>query len=329
MMTIYASIDNIAPTPVDSHAITNKGDFHAFSRSFSATKPLGNMINVGPSVDAADNKVRAELKQWHLDNPFCRLILLGLSTDKHYARTLEFLKTTDSPNLHKIVLITGPPLPSDITDLGFRHETMKVFNTQKLGLTYRTSPVAAVRPNRDSRWCVASESLDADAWTSKTAAKKSGMKGRPSEEAFAYVRALKPGPCNDHYLIGECNREGCPFRHNYLLSEEQVAAIRTLVMERCGKCRYGKECRNKEKCLRIHPESEDEDGSEKGGEREGEDEYNPGDYTWETTTKRGSGGKKEEGEEQEEEIPNWMRSTVSDGPSLLESQKTEDRRKKW
>src|SRR5690606_29975750 len=138
-------------------------------------------------------------------------------------------------------------------DLPFRRERISsVFNTKKLGTSYRASPVAAVRPNRSksgsmNSWIlprrdskpnggdddligwgppdnsdVNSSSAPVQSptssdgpptWRSLSAAKakaaghnrtKSFFQGRPSDEAFARIKSLSPGACNQYYLRGQC-----------------------------------------------------------------------------------------------------------------------------
>lgn len=125
------------------------------------------------------------------------------------------------------------------------------------------------------------------------------------------------------------------FRHDYILSDEQVASIRSLVTNRNGPCRYGKACHSKEKCFRHHPsfdsgESGDGERGENQDEDVNEDEYRAGDFTWETTTKRRAAEKKEEEKDsEEEEIPSRMKSRDRAGSFNLLDGDDEVKPEKW
>lgn len=70
-------------------------------------------------------------------------------------------------------------------------------------------------------------------------------------EAIRRVKQLRPKPCNNYYLKGDCNYgdDECTFGHRHPLKPDELAAMRRLAAQK--QCNFGQECIN-ERCYYSH-----------------------------------------------------------------------------
>ncbi|TGZ81663.1 hypothetical protein EX30DRAFT_340544 [Ascodesmis nigricans] len=350
-MTIYNNVTKTADELIKSNIISNAEDYRAFTHGFTRQKTLGNIVDVGLSDDAADKKVRDEIRQWHFDSPLCRLILLGASHDNGWAHTFNFLENcSDTTLLKKVILFDGANRASEYQNRVFQRESIPgIFNAHKLGNSFRSSPIATVRPqnrrkssthsnnnNKHNSWMPkksepSSTTINTDgdvgdlfgwgppknpnaeaddwwgqnswesnsgplenndtsipAWRAKTGGRskpqravmprtKTFFDGRPSQEAFRKIKRLFPGPCNMYYLQGHCTiaaKNECSYSHDYILSAEEVEALKLVVLAKGTPCRFDKKCTKRDVCFRAHTDDWiDEEGvAEEKDQATGSDE---------------------------------------------------------
>lgn len=211
--------------------------------------------------------------EWHLKNYNCRRIILGASHDNGYARVLK--KVDGKEALEKIHLLEGPPFGKEFDGLLYKRlKYEEVFSPEKFDVYMQPrSPVlsmasptpagaaasAATKVNAPINSYAAAANA-APAITPPTSVAHNSprlTKAAPqiSEsqilEATRKVKQLRPKPCNNHYLKGDCNYgdDECTFGHKYPLKPDELAAMRRLAAQK--QCNFGQECIN-ERCYYSH-----------------------------------------------------------------------------
>ncbi|KAK0705357.1 hypothetical protein B0H67DRAFT_382037 [Lasiosphaeris hirsuta] len=115
---IYANLSGLGRAMRRDGSLESESDFKDFSLGFTQGKATFDFVDVGYGKERADNKIK-ETTKWHLGNPNCRQILLGISHDAGYAPFLDELFQND-PIKHSITIIEGFPTVRELVATGVR-----------------------------------------------------------------------------------------------------------------------------------------------------------------------------------------------------------------
>ncbi|KAG9233824.1 C-x8-C-x5-C-x3-H type zinc finger protein-like protein [Amylocarpus encephaloides] len=243
-----------------------------FTLGFTQGKASFDFVDVGYGKERADSKIKERMR-WHLRNHNCKQILLGVSHDAGYAPFLdEIVSVEDRP---RITIMEGPPTVRELRATGLRVISFQeIFRTEKLVARLPAAPpswagvssvppIAALAPlppppstspvmvNKGSTNVISVMPIK------KPAAKPTwepGPRGldpplNHKQSVLDRVKVRNPKLCNNHYLRGQCMKDGCTFEHNYKPNEEEIKAISYL--SRLNPCTSGQDC-DQEACIYGH-----------------------------------------------------------------------------
>lgn len=276
---IFANLDGLSSAARQGSLIPEQRKLREFFQGFSdPCNPFCYFVDVGTGKEKADHKLN-EVLEWHLreSGGACKSVLLGISHDNGYARTLQKL----SEYHHKIKLLQGPPFEREIAkfiDEGIQKvvvpdlfESSKITNTAAAAATSPSGPVrsSSFAP-QPATWAnlITSNLASTDEFPPLSSSRNhiSGNTPPPSpllrklhavytvpakkvtfsNETFSKIRNLDPRPCNNYYLRnGDCwYGDTCTHSHTYKFNQEEIAALRAYV-ERI-QCKKKDECTDKD-----------------------------------------------------------------------------------
>jgi hypothetical protein len=190
-----------------------------------------------------------------------------VSHDNGYARDLKKLEN-DEEALGKIQLLEGPPFGRELDALSFKRiKYDDVFSSEKFDVYQQRSPVLSMSSltTPATKVSVPVTSYAAAVTTTPVTTPPSSISHgspRPQKATIQYsetqiqdairkIKMLKPKPCNNHYLKGECSYgdDDCTFGHKYPLKPDELQAMRRLAAQK--QCNFGRDCIN-ERCYYSH-----------------------------------------------------------------------------
>lgn len=227
------------------------GTFNAFITGFNTASPLMSMLDVGVGKEAADAKIREQMRIF-IRFPHVKKIYFGGGHDNGYTNNLATIQ--NEGYLDKIVLLQSyTQLAAEIKALNLPClENNGVFLPTKL--SPKTVPSAQINTNvATSAPGINRTKSGAKTTGSSTPAPLSSKIVVPTGKNFkanvVTLKGLKPRVCNHHYLTRKGCPMGtlCPYGHEYELSPEMTADLRDLVKQNpCLVTVKGQECTDDE-----------------------------------------------------------------------------------
>ncbi|EGS23975.1 uncharacterized protein CTHT_0006860 [Thermochaetoides thermophila DSM 1495] len=108
--TIYANLTDLCRLKPKAEFSkdygTSKLQFREFAQGFTGAKATFDFVDVGPGKERADSKIR-EMARWHLRNPNCKHVYLGICHDSGYASFLGLFKQDDTWRERVTLLSSG------------------------------------------------------------------------------------------------------------------------------------------------------------------------------------------------------------------------------
>jgi len=230
--------------------------FGAFITGFNTASPLMSMLDVGAGKEAADAKIREQMRIF-VRFPHVKKIYFGGGHDNGYTNNLAMVQ--NEGYLNKIVLLQSyTQLAAEIKALGLPClENNGVFLTQKLSFknasnvqlnTGIASPAPGI--NRTKSGMKAPTPVPPPPPSGRIKVST----GKTYKANVATLKALKPRACNHHYLTRKGCPMGtiCPYGHDYDFSLELIADLRELVKQNpCLLVVKGQDCTDNE-CPSAH-----------------------------------------------------------------------------
>ncbi|KZV99631.1 hypothetical protein EXIGLDRAFT_640358 [Exidia glandulosa HHB12029] len=227
--------------------------FDAFWIGFSQAASMFQMVDVGPGKEAADAKLREALRVYSR-MPQTMRVFFGGAHDGGYRPPLQALALDNS--LDKVVLIQAyDEIAYDLRVLNLHAVRWDgLFMAQKIGgLPGDRGPLS--RPD-------GANAHGSPHPSGSSAAPNSPGPQEPPPPGMRYIDPTipigknVPPPCNFHYLLSNCMQGvKCPYGHNYILTPQQLAALRKaakkapcFIVNRNQQCPFGDKCCMSHRC---------------------------------------------------------------------------------
>ncbi|QRV98897.1 hypothetical protein RhiJN_26916 [Ceratobasidium sp. AG-Ba] len=230
------------------------GTFSAFITGFNTASPLMSMLDVGAGKEAADAKIREQMRIF-VRFPHVKKIYFGGGHDNGYTNNLAAIHNEGF--LDKVVLLQSyTQLAAEIKALGLPClGNNGVFLAQKL--SSKTASTAHLNSNAPSPAPVINRTRSGSkAPTPSVPAPPPPPSGKikvPTGKNYkanvATLKVVKPRACNHYYLTRKGCPVGtlCPYGHEYEFSPEMIADLRDLVKQNpCLITVKGQECTDEE-----------------------------------------------------------------------------------
>lgn len=134
VVRLYANIKSLSETLTRLKIIERPAILDDFVRGLNGTQALFDFVDAGCRPDSTKEKLSEQFKT-NLYDCHCHQVLLGCSSDSHYATLLEEMMQ-DRSVLDHITLLEGVPFEREVATLKENFRTTKfdnVFRTTKLG----------------------------------------------------------------------------------------------------------------------------------------------------------------------------------------------------
>ncbi|TFK89773.1 hypothetical protein K466DRAFT_574615 [Polyporus arcularius HHB13444] len=261
-LTIYCNKSGLVDT-LTSNSICTAEEFEAFVLGFNQASPLFSIVDVGNGKEAADSKIKEYLRVF-TRFPQTSKVFFGGAHDNGYTSTLNLLQNEGL--LDKVVLLKGyKDLAHEIYSLRLPQLDIEgVFIQKKLQTNSKYKPTAAVANSAGSAAGKSPKppkqpmplSQDNDkARHSKpgTPIPNATKAATPARKPRKLDPDQKPPPCNFFYLARCNNGDHCKYEHNYPLTPDQVAELRTNAKRwPCPAVNNGNYCPLGESCIMNH-----------------------------------------------------------------------------
>ncbi|GAA5841587.1 hypothetical protein JCM3766R1_006783 [Sporobolomyces carnicolor] len=284
VITLFLSRTGLAKA-LQAYGLADETTFNAFLQGLNAAHPLIQVTDVGPQKEAADAKLRENVKLYS-KLPSCKLVLAGCSHDGGYAHVFNTLQT-ESPSLFKKLRLLHSYASQD-TAFELKRLNLEsvrfegLFEQRKLGTpTYSTigtgtapSPVLHRKSTPVSMVTSSNGGKKRSGYTSSNGntsqpetfgspvkpAQEKPVDRKPKLKAIDPTKPLNKQAeplCNAHYLAPPCSStvqgETCRYSHSYLLTSAQIDQLR--IDARKSPCIFvlkGQKCKDGSACLHGH-----------------------------------------------------------------------------
>ncbi len=283
-------------------SLEHENGLRSFTLGFTQSMSTFDVIDVGFGKERADQKLKGPVLQaaswrwrriyrsftdihtcentdsarWHLRNPNCKQVFLGISHDAGYAPYLDDL-LQDQEVRGRVKVLEGLPMVRELqatgvatlrlTDSLFRFEKL----VDRMNLPVPLSVVTDVSKTGSLPVSPATSTILGPLPGSATYARATGAARPPALTLHPQPRAVvspakphlwdRPDPpiratasaresirqrnnnrlCNSYFLRGFCKkRNDCPFDHEKKLTEDEINALALLA--RLHPCYYGQNC---------------------------------------------------------------------------------------
>ncbi|KAI0778162.1 hypothetical protein BD413DRAFT_684062 [Trametes elegans] len=276
-LTIYCNKSGLVET-LTSNGVCTVEEFEAFMLGFNQSSPLFSIVDVGNGKEAADSKIKECLRVF-TRFPQTTKVFFGGAHDNGYTSTLNLLQNEGL--LDKVTLLKGyKDLAHEINSLNLPQlEIEGIFITKKLYTngskkaaaaaavanakpvpvsSTASSPKSAASPKPGKQPVLQQVQQEVEKARSKAGTPTSNGKGSSSKkfrplDPTQPLHKQKPPPCNFHYLARCNNGDHCRYEHNYPLTPEQVAELRTNAKKwPCPAINNGHNCTLGESCIMNH-----------------------------------------------------------------------------
>ncbi|GAA5941392.1 uncharacterized protein JCM15063_006085 [Sporobolomyces koalae] len=279
VITLFLSKSGLAKA-LQSHGLADEQVFNAFLQGLNAAHPLIQVTDVGPQKEAADAKLRENIRLYS-KLPSCKLVLAGCSHDGGYAHVFNTVQT-ESPRVSfkKLRLLhsyTAQDTAFELKRLNLESVRFDdLFEKRKLGnysslptspyshgpashqpaIQRRTTPVTTLTVGATPRKRSGYNSSGNASNPESSSTKPPALKLKAIDTTKPLNKQDEP-LCNTHYLAPPCNStitgEPCRYSHSYLLTTAQLAQLRTDAKK--SPCIYalkGLKCRDGDACFSGH-----------------------------------------------------------------------------
>ncbi|EFX04029.1 ccch zinc finger DNA-binding protein [Grosmannia clavigera kw1407] len=147
--TVYANLAGLAGAMRRAGWLASTDLMRDFTQGFTQTKASFDFIDVGYGKERADSKIRGKhgAASWHLKNPNCKMLALGISHDSGYAPFLDEIISVGQTRDRIVILEGSPTVPELVAAKVAIHKlTATVFHNEKLVAIERTVATSVQRP---------------------------------------------------------------------------------------------------------------------------------------------------------------------------------------
>ncbi|KAK4224967.1 hypothetical protein QBC38DRAFT_484111 [Podospora fimiseda] len=129
---IYANLTGLCKAMRRDGSVESEADVKDFTLGFTQAKASFDVVDVGHGKERADNKIKQNAR-WHLKNPNCKQIILGISHDSGYAPFLDELFQDDAVKV-RITVLEGFPTVRELaaTNVHVLNLNDELFRAEKL-----------------------------------------------------------------------------------------------------------------------------------------------------------------------------------------------------
>jgi len=227
-----------------AHEICTDEQFEAFMMGFSQASPRFLIVDVGGGKDATDVKIK-EYLQTFSRFPQTLRVFFGGAHDNSYAPTLKVLDNEQL--LGKFVVLQGhTEMTPELQNLALPSiEVEGLFLDKKLSVP---SKVPKPTPLVTTPYSTATNT-NGGLMSPRSPVRAVGKSIDPSVP----LHKQNPPPCNEHYLM-VCNKNAsCKYSHDYVLTQEQLASLRSNAKKApCNWLKNGLHCPYGEQCCWGH-----------------------------------------------------------------------------
>ncbi|GAA6012792.1 hypothetical protein JCM11491_002563 [Sporobolomyces phaffii] len=287
IVTLFLSKSGLSKA-LQNYGLADESTFGSFLQGLNAAHPLIQVTDVGPQKEAADAKLRENVKLFS-KLPSCKLVLAGCAHDGGYSHLFS-QSQTESPALFKKLRLLHSYA---VQDTAFELKRMNlesirfegVFEQRKLGTSnvpYHSSnsngsvqPVVQRKMTPVSMVSSSGRGRKRSGYTSSngnvSAPESSSSPVKPAPirsttQPISKFKTIDPSKplnkqaeplCNSHYLAPPCNStvqgETCRYSHSYLLTPAQLAQLRLDAQKSpCFYALKGQKCRDGDRCFAGH-----------------------------------------------------------------------------
>ncbi|KAI0068923.1 hypothetical protein BV25DRAFT_1910657 [Artomyces pyxidatus] len=207
-------------TELVGNAVCTALQLDAFCAGLSETSPSLNIIDVASKKDA-DSKIREYLQMFSKLQHNLRIYTTG-GYGSEYSPSLPYLDVV-APTA-SVVLVRGHSYPSfGSFGQGYPHILLEGLFMKDMPSDFSTAPTSfsGITPVSagvdEERSQMGSPDLVTFTPATRTV---------PVLDPTLPLYKQNPPPCNEHYLLAECSKNGrCKYSHEYELNEEQLATL--------------------------------------------------------------------------------------------------------
>ncbi|KAI8625878.1 C-x8-C-x5-C-x3-H type zinc finger protein-like protein [Xylariaceae sp. FL1651] len=282
---IVANISGLSRVLKRDGSVDTEVDLQDFVTGFNQ-EPFCDFVDIGYDKEKSDSKVK-ETARFHIQNPNCKGLIMGISHDPSYAPFLDEIIRGDNEIRERICVLEGCPTARAIASIGVNIIRFQdIFRSDKLTdrrtvSSHSVQSADSVSTSTSGRPSISYATVTQKASPPPQITLPIPLAPKTTNAALRVVKqppkpAWNPGPrgldtpiplnplalenikkrkdnnklCNNHFLRGPCSKgDECCFVHDYSPNKEEKNAIAFLA--RLNPCTNGQDC-DVDNCIYGH-----------------------------------------------------------------------------